>query len=73
MEFGSITDLSKAIPGPYLVIIALLASCAVCGACVGIYISTRIAMDAWKESRAKRPLRKAYIEGHLRTRSSRRS
>src|SRR5688572_8063238 len=51
------------------VILGLLGVSVVAGGTVFIYVMCRIVFERLSENRSKAPLRKAYIDGHLRSES----
>jgi hypothetical protein len=59
MEFGSIKSAIASLPFPYLIMLGLLAFCAVVSACIAMCIGLTVVLEPGHERRAKRSRRKA--------------
>jgi hypothetical protein len=57
-------ELLSNVPLVFMVLVALLAACAIAGACVALYVGVRTLLDDLKERRAMRLRRDAWINGY---------
>ena len=64
MDFGSLSSMRAAIGGlstSGLIVIGLLAFCALGGACVCLYVAIRTGLEAWASRRARRKRHRARV------------
>ena len=65
VNFSVTVQKISSLPSVAVVLIAVLAACAIAGACVYVYTGICAAVETWSENRTRRVRREAWIGAHV--------